>query len=70
MGRPSGDDLVFCNHDGTPISPNYFSIMWGRALAANPKLPQVTFHALRHSHASALIAAGPRRGESLSPVRA
>ena len=58
MGRPSGDDLVFCNHDGTPISPNYFSIMWSRALAANPELPQVTFHALRHSHASALIAAG------------
>jgi hypothetical protein len=25
---------VFCNHDGTPISPNYFSIMWSRACGA------------------------------------
>jgi integrase len=52
MGKHDHDALVFCNHDGTPISPNYLSIMWGRAI------PQVTFHALRHSHASALIAAG------------
>lgn len=58
MGKHDTDSLVFSNYDGTPISPNYFSIMWSRAVAANPKLPDVTFHALRHSHASALIAAG------------
>jgi integrase len=52
MGKHEPDALVFCNHDGTPISPNYLSIMWGRAV------PQVTFHALRHTHASALIDAG------------
>ena len=57
MGKPDADALVFCNHDGSPISPNYLSI-GGRFLAANPTLPKVTFHALRHSHASALIAAG------------
>jgi integrase-like protein len=52
MGKHDANSLVFCNHDGAPISPNCFSVMWGRAV------PQVTFHALRHSHASALIAAG------------
>jgi integrase len=54
MGKHEPYALVFFNHDGSPISPNYFSIMWIRALAANPDLPQVTFHALRQSHASAI----------------
>ncbi len=54
MGKPGAEALVFCSHDGKPLSPNYLSIQWRRA--AN--LPKVTFHALRHSHASALIAAG------------
>jgi integrase len=58
MGKPDPDALVFCNDDGSPISPNYLSIMWGRFLVSNPTLPRITFHALRHSHASALIAAG------------
>ncbi len=52
MGKPAADALVFCNHDGSPISPNSFSVMWGRAV------PEATFHSLRHTHASALIAAG------------
>ena len=46
MGKPAADALVFCNHDGSPISPNSFSVMWGRAVP------------LRHTHASALFAAG------------
>jgi integrase len=54
MGKLGAEALVFCSHDGKPLSPNYLSIQWRRA--AN--LPKVTFHALRHSHASALIAAG------------
>jgi hypothetical protein len=58
MGKHKPDSLVFCKHEGNPISPNYFSILWGRVISRNPQLPQVTFHALRHSHASALIAAG------------
>ena len=49
---------MFCDHEGEPISPNYFSIMWRRVISRNSGLPQVTFHALRHSHASALIAGG------------
>ena len=28
MGKPEAEAYVFSNHDGTPISPNYFSIMW------------------------------------------
>ena len=57
MGKPNADALVFCNHDGSPISPNYFSIMWSRAVT-RAGLPKRTFHSLRHSHASALIRAG------------
>jgi integrase len=52
MGKLESDAVVFCNHDGAPISPNCFSVMWGRAV------PQATFHALRHTHTSALIAGG------------
>ena len=57
-GKHEPDALVFCDHEGAPISPNYFSIMWRRVISRNSGLPQVTFHALRHSHASALIAGG------------
>jgi integrase len=57
MGKPESEALVFCNHDGSPISPNYFSIMWSRAVT-RAGLPKRTFHSLRHSHASALIRAG------------
>jgi integrase len=57
MGKPESDALVFCNHDGTPISPNYFSIMWERAVKGHG-LPKRTFDSLRHSHASALIRSG------------
>ena len=51
-GKHEPDALVFCDHESVPISPNYFSIMWRRVISRNPGLPQVTFHALRHSHAS------------------
>lgn len=57
MGKSSPEAFVFCNHDGEPISPNYFSIMWNRAMKAHG-LPGRTFHGLRHTHASALIRGG------------
>lgn len=57
LGKPKPDALVFCNYDGTPISPNSFSVTWG-TMISRAALPDVTFHACRHSHASALIAAG------------
>jgi integrase len=56
-GRPSGDDLVFALPDGCPYPPDKLSRDWGNVIR-HRKLPRVMFHALRHSHASALIAAG------------
>src|SRR5262245_59706236 len=57
LGKSKEDAFVFCNHVGTPISPNYFSIMWSRELK-RAALPKRTFHSLRHGHASELIRAG------------
>lgn len=57
LGRPGPDDLVFCLEDGSPLPPDRLSQQWRRA-AVSLKIPAVTFHAFRHSHASALIAAG------------
>jgi integrase len=52
-----GDAPVFGNLEGD--WPNPYSISDRRRDAVkNRKLPKVAFHALRHSHASALIAAG------------
>ena len=54
MGKPDADALVFCNHHGEPISPNLLTVLWSQAVTRH-RLPRVTFHALRHTHASALI---------------
>ena len=53
MGKPDKDALVFCKFDGTPLSPDHLTLRWRRAIKG-----KVTFHVLRHTHASALIAAG------------
>jgi integrase len=57
LGRPEPDALVFCNPDGSPMPPSWLSYTW-RNVCVSQKLPRVKFHALRHTHASALIAAG------------
>lgn len=57
IGRPGPDELVFGMEDGSPLPPDLLSQRWGRT-AGLLGLPQITFHAFRHSHASALIAAG------------
>jgi integrase len=57
LGRPDGKDHVFALADGSPYPPDKLSRDWGN-LIRDRKLPRVMFHALRHSHASALIAAG------------
>ena len=57
LGRPAPDALVFSKFDGSPMSPDNLSRDWRTATLALD-LPRVMFHALRHSHASALIAAG------------
>ena len=57
LGRPDADTLVFGQADGAPMRPNQLSWLWRSACKAR-RLPRVSFHALRHTHASALIAAG------------
>ena len=57
LGGLGDDDLVFARSGGSPPSPDNLSRDWRRAVKALG-LPPVMFHALRHSHASALIAGG------------
>jgi integrase len=57
LGRPSDDALVFSGIDGQPMPPRAFSQRWGRK-ADKLGMPELTWHALRHAHASMLIAAG------------
>ena len=57
MGRLPADAYVFGTVEGTPRDPDRITQDWKRYTAARG-LPRVTLQALRHSHASALIAAG------------
>lgn len=57
LGRAPDDGLVFGLPNGSPRSPNGLTKEWS-SLAAELGLPQVTLHALRHTHASQLIAGG------------
>jgi integrase len=57
QGRPEPTALVFSTKEGAPLSPDNLSRDWRRVTLAKG-LPRVTLHALRHSHASALIASG------------
>lgn len=57
QGRAGEDALVFAKWDGTPMSPNATTTEWARALA-QVKFPQVSLHALRHTHVSQLVASG------------
>jgi integrase len=51
LGRSAQGDLVFTTLDGLPLKPNSLSSQWLRASG-------IHLHALRHTHASSLIAAG------------
>jgi len=57
LGKLSDDDLLFSAPEGGPISPRLFSAEWTR-IARYAGMPGLTFHALRHTHASQLIDAG------------
>jgi integrase len=57
VGREANDTLVFSTDAGDLLSPDGLSKSW-RYLTDALDLPPVMFHALRHTHASALIAAG------------
>jgi integrase len=55
LGKPGNDALVFTTPDGQPMPPNNLSRDWARFLKAR-NLPSISFHSLRHSHVSMLIA--------------
>jgi integrase len=57
VGRLPDDALLFADMDGGPLSPNAVSAAWAD-FADNIDMSNVTFHALRHAHASQLIDAG------------
>jgi site-specific recombinase XerD len=56
-GKLPCDALLFANLEGQPLRPSAVSSDFGE-LAARIGMPELTFHGLRHSHASQLIAAG------------
>jgi integrase len=57
LGNITAGTLVFSNVEGKLLSPNNVTRAWHRACRARG-LPAVSFHSLRHAHASALIRAG------------
>jgi integrase len=56
-GRLHDNDLLFADIDGNPILPTAFSTRWGE-FAERIGMPELTFHMLRHTHASQLIDQG------------
>jgi integrase len=56
-GRLPDNALLFATVEGEPLSPNAQSAAWAD-FAESIGMPEVTFHALRHTHASQLIDAG------------
>src|SRR5262245_15296852 len=57
VGKLPSNALLFADLEGAPLSRNGISSDWGD-YAASLGIPDVTFHALRHTHASQLIDAG------------
>lgn len=57
IGKLPKDALLFATLDGGPLRPGNVSSDWGE-IAAAIGMPEITFHGLRHSHASQLIASG------------
>jgi integrase len=57
IGALPGDAPVFGDIEGNLPNPSRITKSW-RGAVESRGLPKITFHSLRHSHASALIAAG------------
>jgi integrase len=56
-GKLPDDALLFADIEGGPLSPTAVSTAWAD-FAESVGIPAVTFHALRHTHASQLIDQG------------
>ena len=56
-GKLKPEDLLFTNSKGQRLRTTTVSSDWGE-LAERLGMPEITFHALRHTHASQLIASG------------
>ena len=57
LGKPQDTTLVFSDPEGGMLWPDNLTRVWARVVLAKG-LPRVTFHGLRHTHASMLIAKG------------
>jgi len=57
VGRLPDDALLFATIEGRPWAPNLLSTLWLN-FARSIRMSEVTFHALRHTHASQLIDQG------------
>ena len=57
LGGANADDLVFGDFEAGLRRPSTITGQWGKARKAL-KLPKVSLHAFRHTHASQLIASG------------
>ena len=66
LGKEPDDALVFPNWDGSTRSPNGVTKEW--TLAMRKAGLNATLHSLRHTHASTLIASGPRRADDQPPA--
>ena len=69
IGKAPADSQVLATFDGKPRSPNAVTKEWTLAMS-KAKLPQVTLHSLRHTHASMLIASGMGHPDDLPPAGA
>jgi len=53
-GKLQDDGLLFTDSEGAPLHPHHFSTTWSDC-ATRLGFPGITFHGLRHTHASQLI---------------
>jgi integrase len=67
LGKLPDDALLFARIDGGPLSMVNISSQWAK-FATNIGMGEITFHALRHTHASQLIAAGVKRLGHATPA--
>ena len=52
-----GEDLVFTWQDGRPVPPDHVTTAF-RRLVTDFEVPRLTFHQLRHTHATLLLREG------------